>query len=283
MNDSEMLVIGANGQLGRALQIRYPKAQAVDYDTLDITDESALKKYDWTNIKIILNAAAYTNVDGAETKDGRLSAWKINALAPSYLSKIADAHNITLLHISSDYVFDGSIDLHKEDESFSPISVYGASKAAGDIAISVSDRHYIVRTSWVIGDGNNFVRTMLSLGKKGVSPSVVSDQIGRLTFTDELVDGIDFILNNNLGFGTYNLTNGGKSSSWADIARQIYKLANMNSKVKNVTTEDYYKGKVGIAPRPLQSTLDLGKLKSAGYTPKDWVSGLSNYISKEID
>jgi dTDP-4-dehydrorhamnose reductase len=112
--------------------------------------------------------------------------------------------------------------LHAEDEDFSPLSVYGASKAAGDIAVSLAPKHYILRTSWVIGEGKNFVRTMLELGKKGVAPSVVSDQIGRLTFTKELVKAIDLLLKDNHEYGTYNVSNGGEPASWADITRSNF-------------------------------------------------------------
>src|SRR5690606_29757497 len=142
-------------------------------------------------ITTILNAAAYTNVDGAETPEGRIAAWKVNATGPAILTRIALKHNLTLLHISTEYVFDGTQEIHTEDEPFSPLSVYGTSKAAGDTAVGLLPQHYILRTSWVIGEGKNFVRTMLGLAQKGVSPTVVADQIGRLTFTSELVRAID--------------------------------------------------------------------------------------------
>ena len=107
MKHSQILIIGARGQLGMALQAKYPEAKAVDSDTLDITDITALQKYNWSNIKVIINAAAYTNVDGAETVEGRRIAWQVNAVAPARLSKIANKNNITLVHISTDYVFYG--------------------------------------------------------------------------------------------------------------------------------------------------------------------------------
>lgn len=282
MDDTNILIIGANGQLGTALQAQYPGAQAVDSAELDITDKTAIENFDWSEIKVILNAAAYTNVDGAETPEGRVAAWNVNATAVGNLARVASNIDATLVHISTDYVFDGAEQLHPEGEPFSPLSVYGASKAAGDIAVSTTKKHYILRTSWVIGDGKNFVRTMLGLGEKGVSPTVVADQIGRLTFTSELVKAIDHLLTTNAEFGTYNVSNSGEPASWADITREIFKHAGYNNlQVTDTTTAEYFAGKDGIAPRPLQSTLDLSKIQATGFTASNWQDDLKAYIEKE--
>jgi len=278
VDDSSILIIGAQGQLGKALQKQYPGAKAVDVDTLDISDTGQLNAFDWGDTKIVLNAAAYTNVDGAETNEGRVIAWKANATAPRNLAHKCLDRDMTLVHISSDYVFDGTQNPHTEDESFSPLSVYGASKAGGDIAVSEVPKHYILRTSWVIGEGRNFVRTMLELGKRGIEPSVVADQIGRLTFTTELVKAIDHLIRTEADFGTYNVSNDGDSVSWAGITRAIYSEAGLKNTVTDVTTEDYYKEKEGIAPRPLQSTLDLSKLTKTGFSTTDWRESLKAYI-----
>lgn len=283
MDDTNFLIIGANGQLGQALQAKYPNAQAVDAAELDITDIQALEAFDWSGITTILNAAAYTNVDGAETPEGRIAAWKVNATGPANLARIALKHNLTLLHISTEYVFDGTQEVHTEDEPFSPLSVYGTSKAAGDSAVAVLPQYYILRTSWVIGEGKNFVRTMLGLAQKGVNPTVVADQIGRLTFTSELVRAIDHLLTQKAAYGTYNISNAGDSASWADITRAIFKEADLASlTVTDTTTEAYFAGKEGIAPRPLQSTLDLSKLQATGFTPIDWHDDLQKYIAAEL-
>src|SRR5205814_36726 len=161
-----LLILGAQGQLGTALRNRFPAAIATDRDQLDIADWESVKKYDWSTVDVILNAAAFTNVDGAETPEGREAAWKINATAVGYLAKVAAEHDITLVHISSEYVFDGTKTPHTEDEAFTPLGVYAQTKAAGDIAAATALKHYIVRTSWVIGEGKNFVRTMISLAEK---------------------------------------------------------------------------------------------------------------------
>lgn len=281
MDDSKFVIIGANGQLGTALRAQYPNARAVDAAELDITSRAAVEAFDWTGVTHILNAAAYTNVDGAETPEGRVAAWKVNATALQNLAHVAQQHDMVVVHISTDYVFDGTQSNHQEDEPFSPLSVYGASKAAGDLLVSQLNKHYILRTTWVIGEGKNFVRTMLSLGEKGISPTVVADQVGRLTFTSELVRIIDHLLSTQAPFGTYNATNDGEPASWADITREIFKDGGYDLQVTDTTTAEYFAGKEGIAPRPLNSTMNLDKLHATGFTSQNWHEDLKAYITKE--
>lgn len=281
MDDSKFFIVGANGQLGTALRQQYPNAKFADIEQLDITDKSSVEQFDWSDITHILNAAAYTNVDGAETAEGRVAAWMVNADAVANLVAVSSRYDITLVHISTDYVFDGSNTTHDETDPFSPLSVYGASKAAGDLAVSLAPRFYILRTSWVIGEGKNFVRTMLGLGGRGIAPTVVADQIGRLTFTSELVRAINHLLSTEADYGTYNVSNEGDSVSWAEITREIFKQSSFDLKVTDTSTADYYAGKEGIAPRPLQSTLNLSKLQSTGFVSRDWRADLTNYIEKE--
>ncbi|HWZ66086.1 MAG TPA: NAD(P)-dependent oxidoreductase [Patescibacteria group bacterium] len=283
MDSSRFLIIGANGQLGKALQGRFPKAKAVDRNKLDITNLDSLQAFDWSNIDVILNAAVYANVDGAETSEGRIAAWQVNAQAVSYLSKIASQHDLTLVHISSDYVFDGTKTPHTEDEPFAPLGVYAQTKAAGDIAAAMTTKHYILRVSWLIGDGPNFVRTMIGLAAKNISPTVVADQIGRLTFTETLVSGIDKLLQAKAPYGTYNLSGDGQPASWAEITRAIFaNLGRDDLSVTDTTTAEYFKSKPTAAPRPLQSTLDLTKIKKElNLALPDWRASLKNYIEDE--
>jgi len=284
MDDNHTIfIVGARGQLGLALQAQYPGARTADIDQLDITDASSVENFDWTGVKTILNAAAFTNVDGAESPEGRVAAWKVNATAVGNLVRSTLKHDITLVHVSSDYVFDGTQNPHTEDEPLSPLGVYAQSKAAGDVVVSLAPKHYLLRTSWVIGDGKNFVRTMLDLGKKGIAPTVVADQVGRLTFTSELVKAIDHLLRNQAPYGTYNVSNNGEPASWADITREIFKYAGYNLAVTDTNTVAYYEGKEGIAPRPLKSTLSLEKIQAAGFVPTDWHDDLEHYIKKEAD
>lgn len=279
MNSNNIFIVGANGQLGRALCQQYPEARFADIDEMDITDRQSVESFDWSGISIVLNAAAFTNVDGAETPEGRVAAWKVNASAVANLTRVCRTHNMTLVHISSDYVFDGTKEPHFENEDFSPLSVYGASKAAGDLLVEQLDNFYLLRTTWVIGEGKNFVRTMLGLAEKNISPTVVHDQIGRLTFTRELVRIIDHLLSTQAPFGTYNATNDGPLESWADITRRIFELAGRNDlTVTNTTTAEYFAGKDGIAPRPLGSDMSLDKLHSIGFTSHDWTHDLKDYI-----
>jgi dTDP-4-dehydrorhamnose reductase len=283
MDDAKFLIIGANGQLGQALQTQYPSATAVDSDKLDITNSEVVRDFDWSGITTILNAAAYTNVDGAESSEGRIAAWKVNASGVRNLAEAALAHDLTLLHLSSDYVFDGTRDNHTEDEPFAPLNVYGQSKAAGDIAASIAPKHYILRSTWIIGEGKNFVRTMLGLGQKSIAPTVVADQVGRLTFTAELVRIVDHLLKTQAPFGTYNATNGGEPASWAEITRKIFEEGGFDLQVTDTTTEQYFAGKPGIAPRPLKSALDLTKLQQTGFESRDWREDLTTYVKKELE
>jgi len=281
MDDSNIFIVGANGQLGTALRRLYPGARSADVGELDITNEASVANFNWQGITLLINAAAYTNVDGAETAEGRIAAWKVNATAVANLVKAVAAHDITIVHISSDYVFDGTKNPHTETEDLAPLGVYAQTKAAGDIAVSLAPKHYLLRTSWVIGEGKNFVLTMKDLAEKGVKPAVVNDQIGRLTFTEDLANGIKHLVDTKAPYGTYNLTNDGKSVSWADIAALVYEQTGHDrGDVTGVTTAQYYEGKEGIAPRPLQSTLSLDKIMASGFAPRDWQQALTEYLKK---
>lgn len=284
MDNSKIFIVGANGQLGTALRAEYPGAQFADQAELDITNRASVEAFDWSGIEYILNAAAYTNVDGAETSEGRVLSWNVNATAVTNLVRVAQKYNMTLLHISSDYVFDGTIVPHLEDELLSPLGVYGQSKAAGDLVVSLLPKHYLLRTTWVIGEGKNFVRTMLSLAERGISPTVVADQTGRLTFTSELVRATNHLLTTQAAYGTYNVTNDGPVASWAEITRQIFKLSGHdNLTVTDTTTTEYFAGKEGVAPRPLGSDMSLEKLHATGFKSRNWQDNLADYITKEID
>jgi dTDP-4-dehydrorhamnose 3,5-epimerase len=279
MPPKKTLIIGSKGQLGRALQHDFPSADLVDRDVLDVSDPAAVAQWPWREYALVLNAAAYTAVDAAESPEGRVAAWAANAQAPALLARLALEHRFTLVHYSSDYVFDGTTEEHREDEPLSPLGVYGQSKAAGDLAVATAPRHYVVRTSWVVGDGNNFVRTMQSLAQRGVSPSVVDDQVGRLTFTSELSRATAHLVSTEAPFGTYNVTNGGPASSWADLARAVYaRTGRSPDDVTGVSTAEYAAGK-DMAPRPANSSLDLSKLRATGFEPEDAGDALARYCS----
>jgi dTDP-4-dehydrorhamnose reductase len=194
---------------------------------------------------------------------------------------VAAQHDATLVHVSTDYVFDGTRESHTEDEAFSPLSAYGSSKAAGDLAVSLTPKFYLLRASWVIGDGKNFVRSIMGLATKDISPNVVADQFGRLTFTAELARAIDHLLTTKATFGTYNISNEGPVVSWADIARQIYAdLGRKDLTVGDTTAEAYFAGKLS-AVRPVHSDLNLTKLAATGFKSRDWRDDLQEYITQE--
>jgi dTDP-4-dehydrorhamnose 3,5-epimerase len=277
MAPKRTLITGANGQLGRALAAAFPDAHAVGRDELDVTDPVAVSEWPWAEYAVVLNAAAYTAVDAAETD--RSAAWAGNAAAPAHLAAAAREHRLTLVHYSSDYVFDGTLDPHAEDEPYSPLGVYGQTKAAGELAARSAPRHYVVRTSWVVGDGPNFVRTMATLAHKGISPAVVDDQVGRLTFTDELARATRHLLDQAAPYGVYQVTGGGDPTSWYDVARTVFTACGRSADdVSTTTTEEYAAGR-SMAPRPLHSVLDLTKLESTGFTPRPAAESLADYLT----
>ncbi|MDF1604985.1 bifunctional dTDP-4-dehydrorhamnose 3,5-epimerase family protein/NAD(P)-dependent oxidoreductase [Nocardioides sp. YIM 152315] len=284
MAPKRTLIIGCRGQLGRALQVDFPDADLVGRDELDVTDAAAIEAWPWHEYAVVLNAAAYTAVDAAESPQGRRTAWAANAGAPATLARLSREHGFTVVHYSSEYVFDGTAEEHSEDEPVSPLGVYAQSKAAGDIAIGTAPRHYLLRTSWVIGDGSNFVRTMQSLAAKGVSPSVVADQRGRLTFTAELSRATRHLLDTRATYGTYNLSNGGPVQSWAEIAQAVFRLSGRDAAdVTPTTTEEYFAGRSDYSPRPLNSAMSLAKIEATGFVPEHATVALERYVGVSAD
>jgi dTDP-4-dehydrorhamnose 3,5-epimerase len=287
MKPLRTLIVGALGQLGRALQMDFPGADLVDVvpapegspvRVLDVTDPVQVAAFPWHEYQLVLNAAAYTAVDKAETPEGRTAAWAANASAPAALARVATEHRLTLVHYSTDYVFDGSAEVHTEDEPYSPLGVYGQTKAAGDIAVATAPRHYILRTSWVIGEGHNFVRTMQKLAADGVSPTVVHDQVGRLTFTPDLSRATRHLVETGAPYGIYNVQGSGPVTSWADLAQEVFRLSGRDAEdVTPVTTEQYVGGRAGISPRPASGVLDLSKIEATGFTPADALEQLRAY------
>ena len=291
MAPKRTLVTGCNGQLGRAVRALAEERGVAknfdfcDIDAFDMSDPEAYGKLDWSLYGTVINCGAYTAVDAAETPEGRRVAWAANATGPALLARTCAEHGITLAHVSSDYVFDGIRELHDEEEAMSPLSVYGQSKAAGDIAVAGCPRHYIMRSSWVIGDGKNFVKTMCMLSDKVAAGdlervTVVDDQLGRLTFTRDMAAAIFHVLDTRAPYGTYDCTGSGAVKSWADIARACFEAKNGNGeKVVPVSTADYYASTEGpVAPRPHFSALDLSKLEAAGFHMPDWEKRLAEYL-----
>ena len=304
MAPKRTLVTGCNGQLGRAVHALAEERGLAewfdfcDINTFDLSDPAAYRGIDWSLYGTVVNCGAYTAVDKAETPEGRVTCWRANATGPALMARVCAEHGITLVHVSSDYVFDGTRELHPEDEPFAPMGVYGQSKAAGDLAVGGCPKHYIARSSWVIGDGRNFVKTMMGLSDRvaaGEIPqvTVVDDQVGRLSFTRDMAEGIFWLLGYREGdvepsspapYGTYNLTGSGEPKSWAQIAKRVFELANGNAdKVVPVATADYYAGVAGpVSPRPEHSAMDLSKTVAIGFNPPDWEQELDEYMKSEL-
>lgn len=286
-----VLVVGRTGQLGRALvellESRGLPHRAVGRGELDLADpagwpEGLRTGEDLRRYRAVLNAAAHTAVDEAETPAGRAAAWAANATGVAALAGACAAAGVPLLHVSTDYVFDGTLppgEQYAVDAPLAPLSVYGQSKAAGEAAVTALPRHWLVRTSWVIGQGRNFVSVMADLAARGSGPRVVDDQVGRLTFVEDLAAGVLHLVEQEAPWGTYHLTGAGEPLSWAAIARRVFELVGADpARVTPVSTAEYAGGRPGIAPRPANSVLDLSALRATGFAPRDHMELLGTHL-----
>jgi len=265
---TNVLVTGANGQLGSELKILNDKFLMLNYkaffaskDEIDITNISNVQNFcELNDIKIIINTAAYTAVDKAE--DDVINADKVNHLAVKNLAQIAKDKNIKLIHISTDYVFDGkSYKPYTEDDKTNPTGVYGKTKLDGEKAMISIDplNSIIIRTSWVYSSfGNNFVKTMLRLGKEKESLGVIYDQIGTPTYARDLANAILEIIPKiqNSKVNIYNYSNEGVLS-WYDFAKEIMKMAKLDCNINPIETKEY----PTPAKRPHYSLLNKSKIK----------------------
>jgi dTDP-4-dehydrorhamnose reductase len=276
-----VIITGAGGQVGRALAAALPDATAMTRAELDIAD-AADAAVEWAAHDVVINAAGWTDVDGAETPAGRRAAWRANATGPAVLAGLARRHDLLLVHFSSEYVFDGcKPGPYVEDDPVAPLGAYGAAKAAGDLAVAGVERHYLLRPTWVVGNGRNFVRTMAGLAARGVEPTVVADQVGRLTFAADLAAAVVALVTGDSPYGTYHVTGTGEPASWADVARATYALLGRGDlRVTDTSTEEYFADKPHAAARPLNSVLDLGRAERVGLPLAPWRERLAAYVSE---
>lgn len=287
MEPKPVLVVGAGGQLGRALKELAERENLThwtfyDRAQLDLFDLDSLKEVPWREFACVINASGYTQVDAAETDEGRRDAWAVNGTGVAALARYCDEFSVPLVHVSTDYVFDGSRGAHPVDEPLSPLGVYGQSKAAGELAVRSVPRHYVFRTSWVIGEGRNFVRTMAKLANDGVSPRVVNDQYGRLTFAADLALAIQHVIDTASPYGVYHVSNTGDDTTWLEVAQRVFeRCGRLPDEVVGVTTAEYLDSQASqrIAPRPMHSTFDLSRLTDTGFAPRDQWVALDEYLN----
>ena len=256
----------------------------MDYVQMDITNsEEVTETIKKVNPDVVVHCAAWTAVDLAEEKENKDKVMAINVGGTENIAKVCKELDCKMVYISTDYVFDGygTRPWEEDCKDYAPLNVYGESKLMGEKVVSLNlEKYFIVRIAWVFGvNGNNFIKTMLKVGKKFDTLKVVNDQIGTPTYTYDLSRLlVDMIETDKYGY--YHATNEGGYISWYDFACEIFKQAGYKTKVNPVTTEEYG---VSKASRPFNSRLNKTKLADNGFTPlPDWKDALSRYL-KEID
>lgn len=252
----------------------------MSYVQLDITDAAAVSRVlNEVRPDAVIHCAAWTAVDAAEDEVNRPKVQAINVAGTRHIAEVCRALGCKLMYISTDYVFNGqgTEPWQPDCADFAPLNVYGESKLGGEEAVrALVEKYFIVRIAWVFGlNGNNFIKTMLKLGKTHDTLRVVNDQIGTPTYTVDLSRLlVDMIVTEK--YGAYHVTNEGGYISWADFAKEIFRQAGMNVNVIPVTTAEYGLSK---ATRPFNSRLDKGRLAENGFVPlPDWKDAVSRYI-----
>jgi len=271
-----ILVVGHRGMLGNDLMSLYgDQARGVDIDEIDITDPLSVRRVLTTlRPSVVINAAAYTDVDGCESN--RETAMAVNGEGVAHLAMTTREIGALLVQVSTDYVFDGTKGApYGEEDPCSPLSIYGESKYAGELNARVNPDHLIVRTQWLYGlKGKNFVETMLRLGGEKPELSVVDDQIGSPTWTVDLARAIALLIDRGCR-GTFHAAGSGHCS-WNEFARAIFEEAGMGVTVRPLSTAELNRP----ARRPLYSTLDCGKLlRETGFSLPPWRDSLRRYLA----
>ena len=284
----KILITGANGMLAKEVKEKFEienELICTDVADLDITNEEAVEKFiEETKPEYIINCAAFTAVDKAETAGEIVE--KINGDGPANLAKAAKKAGAKLVHISTDYVFGGDLDVskdYKEDDEKAPVTAYGITKLHGEEGIEKNmDEYYIFRTAWLYGiGGNNFVKTMTKLGSTRDEINVVADQHGSPTYAKDLTEIIYQAIEKKIPYGVYHATNQGYTT-WYDFTKAILEKQNIQCKVNPVTTEEYIEMmKITQAKRPFNSQLSKDKLLAQGIEVPNWEDGLDRYLEEE--
>jgi dTDP-4-dehydrorhamnose 3,5-epimerase len=273
-----LVVTGGRGQLGRALGARVPEAVLLDIDELDLTDADAVvRTLCDLGPETIIHGGAYTAVDAAESDPEGARA--VNAGGTRAVAEAAAALRARLVYISTDYVFGGTLrQPYPEDHPTAPLSVYGATKLEGEQVTAAVEDHLIVRTSWVFGEGKNFIAAILGAARTRAELSVVDDQWGRPTYAVDLAGGILDLLDRG-ATGTFHLQGGGEPGTWADVAEAALAAAGSATRVTRVTTAEYDAGRTGpTAPRPPYSVLDCSKAAGLGVALRPWREAMEEYV-----
>lgn len=276
-----ILVTGASGQLGQSLRQRcsaYPELhlQFCTREDFDLEQPEQIKRVlDAQAPSVVLNTAAYTAVDAAENEPDR--AFAINTIGVKNLAELCAERNITLLHVSTDYVFNGNADQpYLEDHPTAPLGIYGQSKLQGEQAVEeINPAHYIVRTSWLYGPyGHNFLKTMLKLADQGKSLTITTEQTGSPTSTLDLADALLGLIKNQAPYGTYHFSNTGQTT-WHGFAKEIFNQTHQLDRVKLAETAEY----PTFAKRPKYSVLDTNKIEQTLQQPiRPWQEALAEVI-----
>lgn len=292
-----VLVTGAKGQLGHdvvnELHKRNHSALGVDIEDMDITDSASVDRViKAAKPDAVIHCAAWTAVDAAEDEDKKDKVQLVNAVGTKHIAKVCKELNIKMMYISTDYVFDGEGNepWQPDCKDYQPLNVYGETKLEGELAVSsLLDKFFIVRIAWVFGkNGNNFIKTMLKVGKTRNQLRVVNDQIGTPTYTYDLARLlVDMIETEQYGY--YHATNEGGYISWYEFAQEIFRQAvelghteysTERLSISPVTTAEYGLSK---AKRPYNSRLEKSKLTECGFTPlPTWQDALKRYL-QELD
>ena len=286
----KILVTGCNGQLGRAIRKEYKNeditfintdvAEAEGIRALDITDiDSVLALTRETKPDVIINCAAHTNVDACETQWDL--AYKINAIGPRNLSIAAAELGAKMIHVSTDYVFEGNgTRPYTEFDAPNPVSAYGKTKLEGERFVrEFAGKYFIFRTAWLYGDGKNFAKTMLRLAESHEEVSVVCDQQGSPTSAVELARAIHHYEPTE-NYGAFHATCEG-DTNWAEFAEAVFARAGKQTKVNHVTSEQYAKMNPASAKRPAYSILDNYMMRlTDGYRMADWQTALDEYMQQ---
>lgn len=275
----KIIVTGCNGQLGRAVNEYYKNASDISFVNTDVTElditniDDVMKLAREAQPYAIINCAAHTAVDACETEYEK--AFAINAIGARNLAIASRETGAKLVHISTDYVFDGKgTRPYVETDPTNPQSAYGSTKLAGEEFVKAfADRYFILRTAWLYGDGKNFAKTMLRLSESNAQVKVVGDQFGSPTSASELTKAINALLFTD-NYGIFHATCEG-SCSWAEFAKEIFKIAGSQTEVVEVTTEEYG----SPTPRPAYSVLDNRMFRlTTDFAFADWKTAIAAYL-----